>query len=463
MVSKTSNASMSWYSELQATLKLALPLIISQLASIFLFTTDVVMMGWLGPQFLAGGSLAMALLHPLFIGCVGLVSATAPLIAQAIGARDIRSVRRTVRQGFWASIILAFIVTPILFNAEFLFLLLGQNPDVAKLSQGYLYTASAVIIPGLGFIALRSLLQARDAANVVLWISIAGIFVNGLGNYALMFGNFGFPRMELAGAGISTSVVNLFMFLTALVYVVLHKKFKRYYILVRLWKPDWPRLIAIFKIGTPIGLSVMSEVGMFGAAVVMMGWIGTDAVAAHAIVQQCAAIAFMIPLGLSQAVTVRVGLAVGRGNAESVRKAGWTGFGLNSIAMSITSAAFLLAPLFFVTLFLPPENPANQIPIQLAVSYLMIAALFQFVDGAQVVMAFALRGLNDTTVPMLVAIFGYWVIGMSVAYIAGFQFGMGGQGIWIGLAAGLAFNAVILTIRFAQRDRLGLMEKALKM
>lgn len=460
MPHRTSTFQISWLQELGATLKLAWPLIISQLASIFLFTTDVVMMGWLGPQHLAAGSLGTAFLHPLFVGCIGLISATAPMIAQAIGARESKSVRRTVRQGFWAAALLTVIITPLVLNAEAVYLLLGQEPAIAAMAQGYLNTAVGVVLPGLGFITLRSLLQARGSAQIVLWIAISGIFVNALGNYALMFGNFGFPRLELVGAGLSTTLVNFFMFGSALLFVLMHRRYRRYHILVRLWKPDWHRFRAIFRIGMPIGLSVMAEVGLFGAAVFMMGWLGTNEVAAHAVALQCTAIAFMIPMGLSQATTVRVGLSVGGRNSHGIYKAGWTSLGITLGIMSATSMLFLFAPLPIVTLFLDPALAINEMPVKLAVSYLLIAALFQLVDGTQVVMAAALRGMNDTTIPMVVAIIGYWVVGLSVAYLCGFTFGLRGQGIWIGLASGLAFNAVLLTYRFARREHLGLIDKA---
>lgn len=449
-----------WGEELRATLVLAWPLIIAQVASILLFTTDVVMMGWLGPTHLAAGTLATAILHPVFLGGIGVVSATAPMIAQAIGARQGKMVRRTIRQGFWVAFALTLVITPILFNAEPLFLLLGQNPEVAAMAQVYLYFAAGVALPGLLARVLHSLMQAKGSTGIILMITVAGIFVNALGNYLLMFGNFGFPRLELIGAGISTTVVNVIMYMAALMYVLLHKRYKRYYILVRLWKPDWARFREIFSIGIPIGLTLMSEVGLFGVAVVLMGWLGINEVAAHAVAVQCAAITFMVPLGLSTATTVRVGLAVGAGNANGVKKAGWTSMGLALVFMSMTCALFLLAPELLVGLFLDASTPANQVSFSLAVTYLGVAALFQLVDGAQVVMAAALRGMSDTRTPMILAVIGYWIVGLNIAYFFGFIQGYGGVGIWFGLASGLAFVAVVLTVRFAMRGPFKLMHKA---
>lgn len=446
----------SWLDELRATLILAWPLVVAQLAGAMLFATDVVMMGWLGPKTLAAGALATSFLHPVFLGGLGVVTATAPMIAQAIGARQSRSVRRTVRQGFWVSILLAALFTPLILNSQHLFLLLGQDPEVTALAQGYLNFAVGMILPGLLIIALRSLLQARGTTTIILLITVAGIFVNALGNYALMFGNFGLPRLELVGAGISTTIVNWVMFALALLYVVFNKRYRRYYILVRLWKPDWARFREIFRIGLPIGFTITSEVGIFGVAVIMMGWLGTNEVAAHAVALQCASIAFMIPLGLSQATIVRVGLFVGAGQPDGIAKAGWTSLGLTLIVMSLTCVAFLMFPTALVGIFLDVDVPENQASLILAASYLAIAGLFQLVDGAQAVMAAALRGMSDTKVPMFVALFGFWVVGTGTAYWAGFIIDLRGIGIWIGLASALAFVAVVMTIRFAMRERLGL-------
>ncbi len=448
-----------WYSEFLATIKLAWPLIIAQLASISLFTTDVIMMGWLGPKYLAAGTLATSILHPLFIGSIGIVSATSPLIAQAIGAKKIREVRKIVRQGFWVAFMLTLIITPILYNAKSIFLFLRQDIIISEMAQIYLYFAAGVVLPGLMFISLRSLLYARDGAIIVLFITIVGIFVNALGNYALMFGNFGFPRLELIGAGISTSLVNLVMFLLILAYILLSKRFRRFNILFRFFKPDWQRFFQLLKIGIPIGLTIMSEILMFSVAVIMMGWLGMREVAAHAIALQCAAIAFMIPLGLSQATTVRVGLFAGEQNKLGVSRAGWTSFYISVFFMTISSALFIFTPDILVHLFLDPNKEENIPVILLAISFLSVAAIFQFVDGAQVVMAAALRGLNDTFVPMILAFIGYWIVGMGTAYYAAFIADMGGVGVWLGMAAGLAFVAIALSFRFIMRKKLRLMEK----
>jgi MATE family multidrug resistance protein len=282
------------------------------------------------------------------------------------------------------------------------------------------------------------------------------VVVNAVADYALIFGNFGLPRMEIAGSGLSTSLVNWIMLSLTFAYVLRHRRYRRYHLLARFWRADWSRLRELARIGGPIGLMVTAEVGIFSVAAVMMGWLGTAQLAAHAVAMQFASIAFMVPLGLSQATTVRVGLAYGRRSPEGVRKAGWTSLVLALLFMSTTSLLFVTLRRPLVGLFLDPADPANGAAIGFAAAYLGVAGLFQLFDGTQVVMAAALRGLSDTAMPLVVAIIGYWGVGLPIAYIAGFVLHFGGTGLWVGLAAGLSFVAIVLTIRFSLRDRLGL-------
>lgn len=446
----------NWRHEAGATLVLAWPLVLAQIAQISFFTTDVVMMGWLGPEFLAGGLLATALMHPTVIGGFGVTSAAAPMVAQAIGGRDLKSIRRTVRQGFWIALLLSAGIMPLLYAGGAIFGLLGQQQVAIAGASEYLVYAAWSVPGALLFNVLRSFISAKGNTGVVLAITAIAVALNACINYVLMFGHFGFPRLELAGAGIATAITNTLMFLAALIYALRHKNYRRHYILVRFWKPDWPRFALFFRIGMPIGLTLLSEVGLFGVAVILMGWLGTDAVAGHAVAIQCASVTFMVPLGVSQATTIRVGLAQGRRNPAGVAIAGWTSLGMTLIIMSVTCAMFLIFPEQLAHIFLDPGEPENRAPISLAVSYLAIAALFQFADGAQVSMAAALRGLNDTKIPMVIALAGYWLVGLATAYICGFVLGLQGVGIWLGLAAGLAFVAAANLMRWMRRERLGL-------
>lgn len=450
--------SSTWLAEVRASFRLAWPLIVAQLAQNLLFTTDVVLMGWLGPTYLAAGTLAGAFLMPLLFTGASIVSAVAPLVAQARGRRRIKDVRRVVRQGLWASLLLATLLQPIVLSIRPIYLALGQDPEVVLLAESYIFFGSWMLYPAIAMMATRSLLAAFDDTRAILIITVIGVVTNALVAYTLMFGHLGFPRLELKGAAIATGLVNLFMFLAMLGYALRHRRFKRFNLLVRFWKPDWPHFRAIFRIGTPIGLTVLSEVGLFSVAALLMGRLGTNEVAAHAVALQLAATAFMVPLGLGMATTVRVGIAYGRGDHEGVRKAGWTSLAMGTGFMSMTCLLFLAVPETLVGIFLNREDPNAEVALGLAAGYLAIAGLFQLADGAQVVAAHALRGLSDTKIPMVLALFGYWAVGLPISYTLGFVLDWRGTGIWLGLAAGLGFVAVVLVTRFALRERLGLVK-----
>lgn len=448
--------SRSWPREFLATLALAWPLVVAQLAQNSLVATDVIMMGWLGPEFLAAGTLASSFYTPLMLLGGGVASAVAPLAAQALGARDFRMVRRTVRQGFWAAIVVATALMPLVWNIRSILLALGQDAHLAELAESYMRIAGFSLYPALGIFVLRSFLSALGTTGVILWSTVIGVVVNAVGAYGLMFGNFGLPALGLQGAGIVMVASNSLIFLILLGYALMHRRARRFHILVRFWRPDWSRLGEIFRVGAPIGLTIMAEVGMFSMTTLFMGWLGTAEVAAHAVALQLSSLAFMVPLGIGMAATVRVGRAHGAGNRDAVGKAGWSAYAVGVGFMACSCIVFLLFRPLLVGVFLDPADPANLHSFQLAVSYLMIAALFQLADGAQAVSAHSLRGMSDTRTPMLIAFLGYWAVGMPSSYLLGFTLGLEGLGIWIGLAIGLVFVAITLTARFAMRERLGL-------
>jgi MATE family multidrug resistance protein len=448
--------SLSWAGEFRAQFALGWPLIVAQLAQISLLTTDVVMLSRLGPKYLAAATIANALLIALQLFGLGVTEAVAPLTAQALGAGDLRSVRRTVRQGVWIAIGVALLVFPIIWNVSPLYRLLGQDPELIGMAEIFIHYAVWLVFPSFLVSVFRSFLSAHGATRVILWIMVAAVIVNAAADYALIFGNWGFPRLELAGAGIATTCTTLAMLAFTLAYLLTHRRFRRYHIFHKLLVPDWPRLLEVLRVGLPIGFMRFAEVLLFTSASLLQGWIGQDAVAAHAIALQLASITFMVPLGISQATTVRVGLALGEGDREGIRRAGWMGQIVTLLFMACTAVCFLLAPGLLVSLFLDPNNPASAGAFRLATGYLVVAGLFQLFDGTQVTMGAALRGLSDTRVPLYIALFGYWIVGFPISYVLAFPLGLAGIGIWWGLAAGLASVGLILTLRFAMRDRLGL-------
>ncbi|HEX2555892.1 MAG TPA: MATE family efflux transporter [Microvirga sp.] len=449
----------AWIAEIRATLALSWPIVLTNLAQTGLLTTDVMLMGWLGPDALAAGALATNLYHALMIFGIGLVSATSPLVAEELGRRRhaVREVRRTVRQGLWSAVTITVPIWLAAWNGEAILVAIGQEPALAAAAGEYMRALMWSLLPFLFYLVLRSYLAALQRPGWALAIGLVAVLVNLSFAYGFMFGALGLPRLGLVGAGIATTLSSTFMFLGLAAVVSLDRRFRRYHLFGRFWRADWARYRALWRIGVPIGLTLAFEVTVFNAAALLMGRIGASELAAHAVALQIASLAFMVPLGVSQAVTVRVGRAYGAGDPGGVTRAGWTAFALGTGFMAFTALLMMAVPRTLVGFFLDTGNPANERVVAFALSFLMMAALFQLVDGAQAVGAGMLRGLQDTRVPMIYAAIGYWGVGLPVGVALGFGTSLRGVGIWIGLALGLAVVAGLMLWRWMRRDRLGLM------
>lgn len=446
-----------WRHEARATASLAGPLILTNLAQAAIQTTDVILLGWVGARALAAGSLGANLYIAFLIFGMGLVTAASPLIATQLGRRrySLREVRRTVRQSFWAALTLTIPVWFALWHAETLLILLGQDPALAAEATPFVRALMWGFLPALWFLVLRGFVAALERPSWALGIGLFGVVFNAVINYGLIFGAFGMPKLGLVGAGLGSSLTQAAMFLGLALVVSRNRLFRRYHLFGHLFRPDWARYREVWRLGAPIAMTLGLEVTVFNAAVFLMGLIGTAALAAHAIAIQIASLTFMVPLGLAQAATVRVGLAFGRRDRAGIGRAGWTALAIGTAFMSTAAVVMLLVPGQIVRLFID-DVPANAEVIRLAISFIGVAALFQIVDGAQSVGAGMLRGLQDTTVPMLFAAVGYWVIGIGVGAGLGFWAGWEGLGIWIGLALGLAVVALLMVGRWARREKLGL-------
>jgi MATE family multidrug resistance protein len=452
-----------WGAEIRATLTLAWPLILTNIAQTAMTTTDVVLIGRLGPDSLAAAALGTNLFFGFLIFAIGIVTASAPMIARELGRNrhSVRDVRRTFRQGLWAAVAVSVPTWAILWHAETLLLWLGQEPALSEAAGRYMRALQWAILPFLGYIVVRSLISAMERPMSALWVGIVAIVLNALAGYALIYGEFGFPRLGLIGAGIATTFSSWVLFLGLAAYLLVDRRFRRYRFFGRFWRADWPRFAEIWRLGLPIGLALAFEVTIFNAAAFLMGVIGADSLAAYAIAIQIASVTFMVPLGLNQAVTVRVGRAFGAGNRDGIRRAGWAAYVLGLGFMSMTAMVMLFAPRLLVSAFVNIDDPANAAVVALAVSFLAYAGLFQVFDGAQVIGAGMLRGLHDTRVPMIFCAIGYWGIGLPLGATLAFAVGLAGAGIWIGLAAGLATVAVLMTARWTMRERLGLTKPGL--
>jgi MATE family multidrug resistance protein len=448
----------AWGAEFRAMLSLAAPLVLTNLSQVALGTSDVIMMGWLGPDALASGALGVNLNFAFLIFGIGLVTATSPLVAIELGKgrHAVREVRRTVRQGLWAAASIAVPVWFILWHAEPILLALHQQADLAHGAARYLHTFQWGLLPFLCYIVLRNFVAALERPLIALWISSAAVAVNAGLVWVLMFGKLGMPALGLPGAGIGTTLTNTFMVCGLAVLISRDRRFRRYHIFGRFWRPDWARFREIWRIGLPIAFTLGFEVTIFNAAVFLMGLIGPASLAAHSIAIQIASVAFMVPLGIGNAATVRVGLAYGAGDVAGIARAGWTAFAIAMAYACCGALTMLFHGRAIVGIFLDVNAPGNMAVADLAVSFVFLAGIFQLADSGQTTASGMLRGLGDTRVPMLLAALGYWGVGMPLAVFLGFGCGFAGRGIWMGLAAGLGVVATAMTTRWIMRDRLGL-------
>lgn len=447
-----------WRDEIRAMLQLSWPMVLTNIAQVAMTATDVMIIGRLGAGPLAASALGANLYFAPMIFGLGLMLATSPMLAIELGRRrtSVRDLRRTVRQGFWIGILIAIPIWLLLSQTEAILLSMGQNPVLAEQAGIYIGTLKWGLLPFYFYIVLRSFISALERPRWALVAAFTAVLVNAIGNYLLVYGSYGFPKLGLAGSGIATSFSNALMFLVLAAVVLLDRKFRRYRLFGRFWRADWPRFFALIKLGVPIGGILIFEVALFNGAALLMGLINTESLAAHQIAIQIASISFMVPMGLSQAATVRVGLAFGAGDQQGITRAGWTAFVLAISFMTCTALLMLAIPRFLIGGFIDLADPANQAVVVLAVSFLAFAALFQIFDGAQAVGIGMLRGLQDTTIPMIYAAVGYWLVGMPVGVALGFWFGLEGSGIWLGLSAGLAVVSALVLVRWLRRDRLGL-------
>ncbi len=434
--------------ELTETLKLAVPIALTQLGQIAMMTTDLALIGRLGDEAVAAAALAHTVFFVAFTFGMGLVSAVAPLAAQAFGARSPRLVRRALRVGLWAALLISLPMMALPLFGERILLLLGQAPATAHLAQKYLLGLAWGVTPGLCFLAIRGFMGAVNRPEPGLWITLGAIPANALLVWLLIHGAWGLPRLELFGAGLATTIVNFGMFLASLWFAANRRPFKKYHVLGRIWRIDWALMRQLIVIGAPISIAFLLEYGLFGAAALLMGLIGTTALAAHQIALQIAAILFMVPFGIGMAATVRVGHAVGRNDAPAVRRAGFVATLLGIVFMSVMTLAVALGRYAIARFFFGEAANGAGAAIDLTAALLLVGATFFVADGIQTVVAGALRGLSDTRLPLLFAAISYWLVGFPTACGLGFQTGLGAIGVWIGLSCGTAVYAVLLILRF---------------
>ncbi len=441
--------------ELAATLRLAGPLALANLLQMAVFATDVMFVARLGQQALAAASLAVAIVALLAMGLNGVTGAVAPLIAAEIGRRrhSVREVRRSTRMALWIAILVGIACIALcLFGGAFM-RLTGQDPDVIELSGHFIRVLSIAIVPMAVANVLRTFVSALGRPFFATLITALSILVNIVGNYTLVFGHFGFPALGLTGSAVSSITTAFVSVLAYALAISRDRKLRRFRLFGRFWKPEMERMRQILALGLPIAATLIAEGGLFSGAAFLMGRIGEAQLAAHTVALQIAAFAFQVPFGVGQAATIRVGYHYGAGNKNGVGHAGNAAIAIAMAFMIVSASTMLIFPRFILSAYVDVHSPENAVLVAFALQFLFVAAIFQLTDGLQAVIAGALRGIQDTRVPMMIALFGYWAAGFATSALLGLFTPLAGVGVWIGLAVGLTAAAVLLMLRWHWRER----------
>ena len=451
-----------WRDEIVATYRLAWPLAAANLLQMLVHAVDVIFVARLGELELAASSLGIAIFGLLMWAMSGLTGIVAALIAEELGKRRhaVREVRRSVRMGLWLAFGSGLVGMVVCWFGEELLLASGQEAALAARAGDFMRIILWAMIPMILANVLRNFVSALGRPVFATAITGLALGASILGNYAFVFGNLGAPAMGLEGSALASVTTSLFVLASYIVAIFHDRRLRRYRIFGNWWRPEWERLRDLVRLGTPVMVIIIAEAGLFSGAALLMGRIGASELAGHTVALQVAALAFQVPFGVGQAATIRVGYHYGAGNRDAIGRAGWVGIGMGGAFMCLTAALMLLQPELLLRIYVDPSLAANAAMVGFAIRYMKVAAAFQLFDGIQAVAAGSLRGLQDTRMPMLIAIFSYWVPGFGVAIWLGFYTPLAGTGVWIGLAIGLVFSAILLTWRWSRRERLGLTARA---
>ena len=444
---------MSWRDHIRQNMRLAAPLMVGQLATIGIWTSDTIAMGRIDSASLAAGALASRYYQPFFFLALGISLAVGPLVAQGLGAGDERQVRRAFRQGMAVAVALGIITAPLMFVGESVLVALGQDAALAALGQPFLFWSSF----GLPFMFLSFVLRQflisyqRPMPQVIALILALG--ANVALNEAFVAGIGPFPAMGLAGIALATTIVYVLLCAGLIAYISITSPFRDSQPFRRIWVMDWAVTARLLRIGVPIGLTIVAEAGMFIAVTFLIGLFSTAALAAAAIANQIAAVVFMIPIAIAQGSTIRVGNFAGAGDRTNLSRSAGASFWIGILATVATTLILLIWPETLIGIFLTSGDAMFAEVMALALPMLLLTALFQVPDGLQAIAMSVLRGLNDTRIPGMMAIASFWITGVAAGAVAGFTLGFGPSGVWGGLLLGLTVAAILLSLRMQRALR----------
>jgi MATE family multidrug resistance protein len=427
--------------EVRRLLRLAVPIVVSQLGQVGMNTADTVMVGPLGATPLAAAGLGSAIHWLTSVVCVGVLVGMSPMVSQAFGAGDLERCRRVLVQGSWLALVLAVPVTLISLAGTPIALGLGQDPGVSLLTGGYLSALAWGVLPFFLFMAGRQYLEATGHVTAPMVITFIGLAINIVANRIFIYG-FGdvVPPMGVVGSGWATTLVRWSMLVAVIVFILRHPALRPHS--GETARPHRATIARILRVGLPVGGQFGLEMGLFAFGAFMMGWLGPLELAAHQVTINIASTTFMVALGASMAGSIRVGHHIGAGRTRRMRLAVAATYFLAVGFMGLCALAFVALPDTLIGLYTRDAEI-----IRLGATLLLVAAAFQVFDGGQVAGVSVLRGAADTRTPALIAAIGYWGIGVPVGYLLAFRAGAGPVGVWLGLTAGLAVAAVLLGFR----------------
>ncbi|MGB3780219.1 MAG: MATE family efflux transporter [Tunicatimonas sp.] len=431
----------SYRSHVKTTLLIAYPVMLSQLGHILVGVADSVMVGALGAEPLAAVSLANGLVSLGLMFGIGVSLAITPLVAAADGGDTTHDRAQIFRHGLVINVVTGLALVALLAASAGVLPWLNQPPRVVELAIPYLIITALSLLPFMFFQTFRQYAEGLSFTRTAMVITLSANLLNVLLNYLLIYGYGSIPALGLNGAGVATLIARVVMAGVMMMYVLRAPWFRWTPLRLRTLQRSLSR--RMLRIGVPTGFQYIFEVGAFSFASIMMGWLGTRALAAHQIALNLAAVSYMVATGLAAAATVRVGNQLGRRDMPNLRRVGNSALLMSTVLMGTSAGIFLLLNDTLPTLYV------SEVPvIDLAASLLVIAAFFQVSDGVQAVALGILRGMADVKIPTLITLIAYWGVGLPVAYGLAFPLGWGAPGIWVGLLISLTLAAVFLVLRF---------------
>lgn len=426
------------------TLSLAYPIIIGEISQISLALLDSAMVGYVSYKQLAAAALVMSVINIPFVFGIGITISVSQMVSMAHGRRDGKQVSHYLFNGFWLCVITAVLIAILLELGKGILFHLDQDPEVAAFAVPYMSIMGWGFIPMLLFLSLKQFTDGLEYTKTAMVLSLGAIPLNAFLNWLLIFGHWGFPRMELYGAGLSTFITRSLLFVVLGLIVFFHPLFRRYILIgKRVWVFRRKTIKELLGIGVPSALQIGMEAGAFAVSGILVGTLGAVALAAHQIALSLASFTFIISMGLSQAGSIRASNAYGRKDEDEIRS-----IGKSTLYMALIYGSFCAVIFIIFKTQLPYIFNSNPSVVSLAASLLLLGGFFQIFDSSQTVTAGLLRGIKDVKIPTALILIAYWIIGLPLGYYLTFSLGMGARGIWIGFITGLAFSAILLFLRF---------------